>query len=161
MKEHLSRGSTWLGAGVVVGVIGSVMFLDQPAVGRGTAMNADRILMATGQIAANHEALYMLDTVTGDLHCYELRWSKSQIEFRGVTRNCLDDLRLTQRDLGKTKFGMVTGQFDKYTDAVFVGESNRGLIAAYRFEDAKDGVEFVGASRLARGARGGRRRRSR
>ena len=159
MKEHLCRGGTWLCAGLVIGVVGALTFLNEPVVGRGTAMNAQRIQLATGQIAANHEALYVFDTESGELYAYELRWKGDQIDFRGARRNCLKDLDISQRDLSKTRFAMVTGQFDKNTDAVLIAESNRGKVAAYKFEDHKDGVEFVGLSKLDRGDRGGRRRR--
>ena len=159
MKEHLCRGGTWLCAGLVIGVVGAVTFLNEPVVGRGTAMNAERIQLATGQITSNHEALYMFDTVTGELYAYELRWEGKQIDFRGARRNCLKDLDISQRDLSKTRFAMVTGQYDKNTDAILIAESNRGKVVAYRFEGAKDGVEFVGMSKLIRGERGGKRGR--
>lgn len=157
MKQHLFRGSTWLAAGLAIGVVGALTFLNEPVVGRSTAMSADRILLAVGKIAANHEALYMFDQVTGDLTCYELRWKRQQVDFRGAKRNCLRDLDLTEQHLGKTKFAMVTGQYDRNSDAVFIGESNRGRIVAYVFDGYKKGPELAGKSTLARGERGGRR----
>ena len=150
MRRLKRRGVVWLCAGMVVGLVAAKTLLETPVVGRGTAMPGGRILMATGQIATNHEALYMFDQVTGNLYCYEIREGRRGIDLRGAMRNCLKDLDVSERDISRTKFAMVTGQFDKNTDALFIGESNRGNIAAYRFEDADDGVSFVGRSRLVR-----------
>ena len=138
---------------VVVGLVAAGVLLDEPAVGRGTAMSAGRVLMATGKIAANHEALYVFDQVTGKLYCYEIREDGKGVDLRGATRNCLKDLELSTRDLAKARFAMVTGQFDKNTDAVFLTETNRGRIAAYRFEDADRGVSLVGRASLVRDGR--------
>ena len=153
MKELTSRATVWVCVGVAIGLVGATTFLETPAVGRGTAMAGGRVLLATGQITTNHEALFMFDQVTGDLYGYEIRSSGRGLDLRGAVRNCMADLGVTERNIGKTHFAMVTGQFDKNTDALFICESNRGQIAAYRFEQAKDGVVLVGRSRLIRGKR--------
>lgn len=97
-----------------------------------TATSAgEKFVMATGPVEASVEALFILDTLSGDLQCTAFD-SRSRSFNAVFQRKILEDLEVGADK--RPEFLMVTGLIpikDNVTCVAYVVESNSGNFAAY------------------------------
>lgn len=137
MHDFIRRSrAVWLALAVAAGVAIGLGLPQTPLHAVGTDSNANCVI-ATGPMDGAVEAIYVLDTLTGDLKAGVI--AKRQPGFHAqFARNVLTDFGLEQ---GKTpSFLMVTGVADiarvpggvrPATGVVYVAEVNSGRICAY------------------------------
>jgi hypothetical protein len=114
--------------------------------------------MATGPIDSDMEGVFMLDYLTGELHCWVLYPQSAQ--FGGMFKyNVIADLGVQQGKkpnyvmvTGQASFGGRTGVQTPAGCAVYVADANTGNVAAYSLlwnrTMARTGTPQTGTFRL-------------
>ncbi len=137
MNQTQFRGRwVWLAAGVLLGIALSAYLPDAPLHAVATATQ-DNLIVATGAVDGDGEAVYVLDTLTGDLKAWVLGPTSGKFE-QAFLYNILNDLNVDVSKgpkyvvvTGTQNFRLRAGSMQMANSVVYVAELTSGRLAAY------------------------------
>jgi hypothetical protein len=136
LLDFLRNRTAWLALGLVIGLVAAGMWSATPVQATASAQQSNMII-ATGPIDGDGEAVIVLDGVTGEMKAWVMN-TRAPRFFAMFTHNVLADFGLTGEDKTAPKFTMVTGAHTFQRNVgefgncvVYVAEVNSGKMCAY------------------------------
>jgi len=134
--DFLRHRAAWLVVGAVAGLMLAGWWADKPAQATASAQQSNMII-ATGPIDGDGEAVFVLDGVTGEMKGWVMN-ARAPRFFAMFTHNVLADFDLVGEVKTPPKFTMVTGAHSFQRNVgdfgnciVYVAEVNSGKLCAY------------------------------
>lgn len=136
LLQFVRHRAAWLVVGLLAGLLLAVTWPATPVQATASAQQSNMII-ATGPIDGDGEAVFVLDGVTGELKGWVMN-TRAPRFFAMFTHNVLEDFGLTGEVKTPPKFTMVTGahQFQRNVGdfgncIIYVAEVNTGKMCAY------------------------------